>query len=311
VPTNILIEKYDALTNRLVASDKWDVTSIDTDVPGPDQFKPEYQPDTVVEYFSPLSANSSIFRYSNMADTDRLLAERLTYTATQGDTPQNCATAAVRYTAARLGKSTSDKTLARMIDNHGQTTMADLKQSARRLGLHNRAVRTDVDTLKNLPDCQAILHIPDRNHFIVLDHFEDQYVWLVDLSNSKFLYRQQASLLPADWSSGVALLLSDRPIRGNFHDIDDTALNNIAGGDGWSCTQLYQEEYVETCWESLGDCGGWFAWYYQRWNCEWAPSGTCPYYDLPFVSEIRCSWDPFSGCKSTGDWYTTYNYACD
>ncbi|MHC4521027.1 MAG: hypothetical protein ACYTAS_20735, partial [Planctomycetota bacterium] len=121
VPTTILIERHEALTDKLLASDKWDITSIDTAVPGPEQFKVEYGADTEIEYFSPLSAKSSIFHYSNMTDARRLLAERLTYTAAQGNQPQNCATAAFRYAATRLGVTASDTALARMVDGQGQT----------------------------------------------------------------------------------------------------------------------------------------------------------------------------------------------
>jgi hypothetical protein len=311
IPTTILIERYNVQTGELLASDKWDFLTVDAAVPGPEQFNVEYDADTVVEYYSPLSTKSAIFHYSNMADTHRLLAEHLTYAATSGRQTQNCATVAVKYTAARLGRSASDEVLARIVGDAGQTTLSDLQQSARQLGLHCRAIRADVATLKNLDDCQAILHIPGQEHFVVLDHVDEKYVWLADLSNSTFLYPQEATALARNWSAGTALLLSNHPITGSFHDIDDTALGAIAGGNGWSCTELLQEHDVDTCWETLYDCGGWFQYFYERWGCEPAASGTCSSGLLPSVSEVQCGWHPVYECQPIGDWYTYQMPACD
>jgi hypothetical protein len=153
--------------------------------------------------------------------------------------------------------------------------------------------------------------MPHHNHFVVLDHFEDDYVWLADLSNSKFLDRHEVSRFSGDWSSGVALLLSNQPIVGQFEDIGDNALDAIAGGNGWSCTSIIQQESVDFCWETMGDCGGYFTWHYERWGCEWAPSGSCPDYALAFYSEDECRWNPSQGCYGPGNWYTAYGTACD
>ena len=311
IPTGIVIERYDMETGELVASDKWDFLTLDAAVPGPEQFNIEYDPDTVVEYYSPRSAKSAIFHYSNMADTHHLLAEHLTYAAMNGRQTQNCATVAVKYTAARLGKSASDEVLARIVGDAGQTTLADLKQSARQLGLHCRAVKTDIDALKNLDTCRAILHLPGREHFVVLDHIDEEYVWLADLSNSTFLYPQEATALARNWSAGTALLLSNHPIAGSFIDIDDTALGAIAGGNGWSCTDKIQDEYADPCWETLYDCGGYFGYFYERWGCEQAPSGTCSNGWLPRLSEVQCGWHPVYDCQPVGNWYTYPMPACD
>jgi hypothetical protein len=311
IPTTIRIEQYNAQTGELVASDKWEFLAVDAAVPGPEQFNVEYDPDTVVEYYSPLSAKAAIFHYSNMADTHRLLAERLTFAATSGRQAQNCATVAVKYTAARLGKATSDEALARIVGEHGQTTMSDLKNSAQSLGLHCRAVKTDVATLKNLPACQAILHIPGKNHFVVLDHVDGQYLWMADLSKNTFLYRQEASAMARDWSRGTALLLSDRPISGPLEDLDDSALSAITGGSGWSCTQKIQDYYADLCWETVYDCGGYFGWYYERWGCEPAASGTCSDDYLARLSEATCAFRIDYGCQTMGDWETYYMPACD
>jgi hypothetical protein len=281
VPTTVLIEQRDAFTNRLLGFDKWDLTVVDDTVPGPEAFGIEYDADTIVQYNSPV-AGAATFNYSNLVDTDRLLAERLTYVATKAGKPRNCATAALEYAAGRLGKSVADSTLTRLVRADGQTTLYDLKQAARNIGLHGRAVTTDIATLRERTDCVAILHLPRENHFVVLDCADDRYAWLVDLSSSRFYFRKNVDLLPMDWSDGVVLLLSDRPIEGTLRDIRANARASIWGAaDGWSCTKLIQEFYYIPCIVTSDDCTGYFRGYYERYGCEPSDTGTCPELHLP------------------------------
>jgi len=312
VPTTILIEQHDLLTGRLLRSDKWDLTTVDGSVPGPEQFDTDYRADTVIEYHSTLSTKASVYHYSNATDTNRLLAEHLTYAATKSRRQQNCATAAVKHAAAQLGKSVPDNTLASLVDSDGQTTMEQLSRFAKDLGLHCRAVHTDLATLQDLPGCQAILHIPGKNHYVVLDRVDERDAWIVDLSNPTFYYRKDKDSLPLDWSEGTALLLSARPIAGSFGEIDRGVLSTLSAGDGWSCTDLLQEENQVPCFTSDYDCWGSFKWYYERWGCEAAPTGSCTYMGLARVAKDECFWDVLRGaCNSDGTWEVTYMDACD
>lgn len=312
VPTSILIEQHDLLTGRLLRSDKWDLTVVDGSVPGPEQFDANYRADTVIEYHSTLSTKASIYNYSNAANTNRLLAEHLTYAATKSRRQQNCATAAVKHAATQLGKSVPDNKLASLIDTDGQTTMEDLKRFAKGLGLHCRAVHTDLATLRGLPGCQAILHIPGKNHYVVLDRIDERDAWIIDLSNPTFYYRKDKDSLPLDWSEGTALLLSARPIAGSFAEIDSGVLSTLSAGDGWSCTRLLQEQHVEPCTLVDYDCWGDFLWYYERWGCEAAPSGSCPGLMLARYAKDECYWDfERDACASDGNWKVQYMYACD
>jgi hypothetical protein len=213
VPTTVLIEQRDALTNKLLNSDKWDFVAVDARVPGPEAFEVNFDADTVVEYHSPVASESVSYNYSNLADTDGLRAERLTFVATQDERPRNCATAALKSAASKLGKSVPDSVLARLVRADGQTTLYDLKQAAQGLGLHCRAVQTDISALAELSGCVAILHLPSRNHFVVLDHADDRYAWLVDMSSRKFYYRTNLDLLPLDWPHDRGLV----PRRQRWH----------------------------------------------------------------------------------------------
>jgi len=313
VPTTILIEQHDLFSGRLLASDQWDLTVVDSHVPGAEQFDTAYRADTIIEYYSSVSTKASVYHYSNAADTDQLLAEHLTYTTTKSGPNQNCATVALKYAAAQLGKSIPDDKLAPLVAADGQTTLEDLKQLAQGQGLYCRAVRTDLATLRNLPDCQAILHIPGRNHFVVLDRVDDRDAWIVDLSKPMFYYRKDKSFLPLDWSEGTALLLSTRPVAGSLAEIDNRTLGTLSGGDGWTCTLLLQENSYILC-TMLGsdDCGGTFKWYYERWGCEAAPSGYCSTGMMARYAKDGCYWDwSRPTCATMGNWIIAYMDACD
>lgn len=314
VPATILIEKSDLFTDRLLASDKWDLTSISTAVPGAEEFATSYRADTVIEYQSPVSTKSAVYHYSNAADTDALLAERLSYAAGEPTAKSNCATVALKHAAAQLGKSVPDSVLTAMVDAAGQTSMQTLLRTAQSAGLYARAVQTDVATLKDLPDtCRAILHIPGKNHFVVLDRIDDRDAWLVDLSNPKFYYRQNKSFLPLDWSEGIALLLSTQPISSSFEGLQTRALNTLYGGDGYTCTQLLQyEDQVYCSGDGYTDCWGYFTWYFKRWGCEAAASGSCSQQAMARLARTKCIFDTLAlNCTNNGEWIMPSMYACD
>jgi hypothetical protein len=313
VPTTILIEQYEAFSNRLLQSDKWDFTAVDARVPGPTAFDVGFAADTVVEYYSPATAKALAYHHSNAIDMDLLLAERLAYAAGRGRGPQNCAAASLRYAATQLGRAVPVAGLRQMVGSDGRTTMYDLKRSAQSLGFHCRVVRTDLTALETLSGCQAILHIPGHEHFVVLDRVDDRYAWIVDLANNRFYTRKDRAFMAMDWPEGTALLLSNQPIAGPFTDMPESALRYITGGDGWSCTRALQEEYIIPCvpYPNDGGCFGYFQWYFDRWGCEPAPSGTCVTDLYARMAGTDCYTTLLMDCRVTGiwDWYAMS--ACD
>lgn len=311
VPSSVSIERRDRTTDKLLQSEDWTLTSVSASVPAANSFNVPLALDAVVEYASPLSAASSLYTYSATADTDELLAQRLSYQAAQGRRPQNCSTAALQYVASRLGRPVSGGALAPLVGTDGQTNLLAMKQLAQGMGLYCRAVTTDLTTLKDLPGVMAILHIPGRNHFVVLDQADEQYVWLVDLSNSNFYYRRNMDLFPLEWSEGTALLLSDRPISGRFNEIPDGVSTAIAGSTGWTCTHLLQVESVTLCRMLSGACDGAVTHFFRRYGCESAPSGTCINQVMLRFEQMPCIWDPDYICGVTGQWYYGYMVACE
>jgi hypothetical protein len=185
-----------------------------------------------------------------------------------------------------------------------------MKQFAQGLGLFCRAIKTDIETLKSLNGCKAILYIPGKRHFVVLETIDDKYVWTVDLASSKFYYHTDISLFGMDWTEGTALLVSNQPIIGEFVEINNGELQTIIGL-GYSCTRLLQEYDVVYCSYIGGLCGDWYQVYFTRYGCQ-SGSGSCPTSSMIRYKETPCVIDPYEpfGCDVTGEWTCYYMRAC-
>jgi len=315
VPSNISIDQYDARTNKLLAYDIWDFTTISGKTPSPESFNVDYEADSLIEYRSYLTSKPAMYSYSYTVDTDLLLLDRLAFAASEGTQRQNCATAALKYTITQSGKDVTDRQLAQLVSRPDKTTsLYAMKQFVQRLGLYCRAVKLDIKALQKLDGCEVILHIPGKNHFIVLGDIDDRYVSSIDLTNNKFYYRTDVAFFGMDWTEGTALLISKKPIKiqGSFVEIADNQLGNIIGGTGYSCTLLQQEYDVVFCEEFGGVCGGDYELYFERWGCESAPSGSCSTTSMTRYVEAPCFNDPYNPWScDIGDWTSHYTRACD
>ncbi len=204
VPSNISIEKYNARNNKLLSYDVWNFTSISGQVPSPGSFIVNYEPDALIEYRSYLTSKPAMYSYSHTVDMDRLLLDRLAYAASEGTVVQNCATAALKYTIGQSGKSVTDRQLARLVSGPDKTTsLYAMKQFVERTGLYCRAVKLDINALQKLDGCEVILHIPGKNHFVVLGDIDDRRVSSIDLSSNKFYYRTDVAFFGMDWTEGT------------------------------------------------------------------------------------------------------------
>jgi len=316
VPRIILLERFETNSNRLLARDLWEIITIDGNLPPADSFDVEYETDALIEYASDVTDKLAMYRHSESADTDALLDERLKFAANEAVVPQNCATAALKYTTGRLGKEVSDQQLAELVtDPDTGTSLYAMKQFAEGLGLQCRAVTTDIDTLRNVVGpCQVILHIPGKKHFVVLESIDNGYVRIIDFTENKFYYRTDIAFFGMDWTEGTALLISDAPIEieGEFIEISDhDELNNITGGY-WQCNVLLQEYDVIYCLYLGGLCDGWYYEFYERWGCGTAASGSCSTSVMIRYKKSICVNDlyEFGHCDITGDWTVYYMRAC-
>jgi len=313
VPMFILIEKYDSESQKVLARDIWAITSIDTNVTQEDSFKVDFEEDTLIEYDSPLSSEPLIYRHSSMVDTDILLGEKLGFDAQSEAQPQNCATASIKYALEQLGIYTSDSQLAALVSEPNNcTTLYDMKTFVKSLGLNCRAVQTDLETIRDLGDCQIILYFPGKKHFVVVESIDSEYVRIVDLASRKFYYRIDIGFFDMDWTTGVALVISDSAIEGVLQDLDDNELNNIVGASGYSCTRLLQYYNIMYCQFVGGECLGDYTIFWQRYGCEAAESGSCSTSWYMRLSRTPCIEDldnPYS-CDVTGIWTDYWMRAC-
>jgi len=312
VPGTIEIEKYDSATNRLLSRDSWYITSINTDALSTGDFTIDYEAGAQIEYSSTFDQTAT-YCYSPRLDTDVLLAERLSYAASQGKNAQNCATSALGYAAKRLGRNISRSQLAGLVDRQtGRTSLGAMREFVQRQDLFCRAVRADIETLQRLTDCQAILHIPHKNHFVLMGDIDNEHIWTIDLAGRRFCSRADVAHFGMDWTDGTALLVSDKPIEGGLTDIDHSTMQNITGGSGYTCTELLQYEYDEYCEYLMGWCYNSYVYEPERWGCEPAESGMC-IEDVKLArATCPCIEDADSpgSCQVNGDWEFQYMLAC-
>jgi len=313
VPSTILLERYEDGSKRLLARDLWDITAIDSNVLEADSFDVSYENDALIEYFSLVADEPVMYDYSELVDTEQLLVDKLAFAASEGIQPQNCATAALKYTISQLGKDVTDQQLAKVIAEPNNTTsLYSMKRFVQQLGLYCRAVKTDIQTLKSLDNCEVILHIPGKNHFVVLSNIDENYIRIIDLASNKFYYRTDIDFFGMDWTEGIAFLISNSPIAGEFTEIDNWQLQTITGASGYSCTRLLQEYNVIYCVYIGGTCDGYYRGYYTRYGCESAESGSCSMPVMIRYKKTPCIEDPYDpfACTGTGEWTCYYMRAC-
>lgn len=218
------------------------------------------------------------------------------------------------YVAEQLGKSVSKQQLTSLVSEPNHTTnLLALKEFSQGLGLNCRAVATNTEGLKNLANCKAILHIPRKNHFVVLDSIDSKYVWIIDLSTNKFYYNTDVEFFDLDWTDGTALLVSNQAILGQFTDLTDAQIQTIIGAAGYSCTKLLQDYHIVECTYLEGLCVGQYEEYFTRWGCQADVSGSCSTSTLLRYHTTPCINDPNnpSSCTGTGEWTNYYMRACN
>jgi len=321
VPTTIIIERYDdsKQPSELLSYDYWDLAFVSVSLPH--YFGVEYETGTLVEYYPSINKKALWYCYSNEVDTDSLLQNRLAVVLAGDTQTQNCATVAMKYAAGQLGKNVTDQKLAELVNEPNEdTSLYELRRFAKELGFHCLAVRTDIQTLRNLEDCQAILHLPGANHYVVLGYIDDEYVWLIDLNSNKFYYRIRIDQFGLRWREGTALLISGNPLllTGTFAELKDSELHEIIGStisfDNFACTDLIQTYNVIFCSKPIfGLCGGCYTIFYNRYGCAEGMDGDyCT--GTAVVGNVRspCIEDPYNPgyCIITGEWFSRYIRAC-
>ena len=315
VPMTILVEKYDDLADKPLTSDYWKFTNISGEVPAISSFNSNFKSNTIVSYHYSDTEPPLMYHYTDAVDVKQLLDGGKAYLTSGTTALQNCATAALGYVAGQLKKDINGEQLSKLVVGKNKaTSLYAMKQFAQNLGLYCRVVRTDLNTLKNLSGPRAILHIPGKNHFVLFDHVDDRYVWLMDLTSREFFYCIDIDLFNKAWTERTALLIADEPIKlqNDSVEIADAQLHKLIGAGGYKCTELIQEYNVIYCTQVCGVCDGYYEYYYNRYGCASAPSGTCTYNLYLRKVESLCinKSDIPIYCTVTGEWTEYYMWAC-
>ncbi len=322
VPDTIEIERHDDSKQapELLSYDHWHITFISTSISDALPFSVDYESNALVEHYTAISKRPLSYYFSGEIDTESLRQERVRIAAAQDTQTQNCATVAMQYVMSKLGKKVTQQQLATLVNETDKTTSLDtMKQFVSGLDLHCLAAKTDLQMLKNLTNCYVILHLPGENHFVVLDHIDEQSVWLIDLDRDKFYFPIPTDMFELDWPDGTVLLVSKDPInpQGDITEISDNDLRKIVGADSfgtYSCSEVIQEYNIEFCsGVYMSFCSGQYRMYYKRYACELNEfGGSCGGTGIVGSVYAHCLEDMMypGECTTDSEWYSQYIRAC-
>jgi hypothetical protein len=317
-PGTVTIEQFDTTGQppKLLARDVWDFDLISNGPVDAAGFEVDLEYDAFIEDYrfgdKPLQ-----YRYAapeppqaSNIDVNKLLHKRLEIAFEAESQALNCATAALGYVCGELGRNPSPEQLARLV--HGErrsTNMLEMQQFVRGLGLSAVAVKAGLDTLGGLGSGRAILHLPDREHFVVLGNVDDKYVRLIDLDKHNFFFRTGIDRFEAVWDQ-TALLVDSGPFEVDeaLARIDDSLLGDLTGAAACEkCNNKVQDANDPGC-DAVCDI---HTIKYERWQCGSASSGTCSESDKIKKKWEVCDIDPVTfDCEGLGSWTSVDMQAC-
>jgi hypothetical protein len=323
IPKDILIERYDynKIPAKMLSWDHWIISSVDISLQPVSVFKASYERGTLVQNYLEMFQKPFSYHHSSDIKIDDLFQQSMLNTFGENLNSQNCATAAVKYAASKCGKDIADSNLAQLVTGPNETTsLYSMKDFVQKHDLNCLAIKTDIQTLKNLKEnYQLILHLPEIDHYVVLHDIDSKYAWLIDLNRKHFFYRKKINDFDIDWGEGTAFLVSKDPINisPDIPVIDDDKLHDFIGSDGfgnYSCSKLIQQGDIVFCPPILGGiCGGQQSWYFTLYACEPDENGgSCTGEPMLSRSSILCINDPIypDNCIVSGDWIDYYIRAC-
>ncbi len=317
-PRRITVEQFDLTTNpaRLVARDIWHFTSVSNGTLEADSFNVSYEYDALIEDYR-FGDNPLQYRYvppeepsARKIDLEELTKSRLEIARLAEPASQNCATMSLKHVCTRLGIDPSWEELSRLVNTDKKNSaLSEMQRFARDAGLNSVPVKMDVETLKTLGDCEAILHLPGYDHYVVMAEVGPKYIRLLDLSQDNFLYRTEIAAFESIWQ-GTALLVANRPISlyGNISPVEKELDDIFGAAECHDCNEVLQEySYVDCSMESppcdVADK------YPRRLGCSPSPGTTlCEERPLPKRLLSNCKgWV----CKPDGEWITQeYMLSC-
>lgn len=324
VPSKVLIERFDKRsgTPKLLSYEDWQFDVIDAVTPAEELFSIQYKNGTTVELHPASGIKTFLYEASDRIDTSTVLADKIGLLS-ENQKSVNCATAAIEHVGKRFSKELNLRDMTGMISEDTQkTSLYDMKKTFEGAGLECMAVTTDLETLGKIDNCAIILHLGISNHYVIVDHFDPDGAWIIDLTNRQFIFKQKIDTLMQEWNSGTALLVSDAPITppldSTFQYLEADEMTHILGGDfgSYSCTDLLQTEEQIMCSDPIGNiiCYGAYYAFSERYGCEQNDDGgTCVGKKMVAYVYTPCSNKTTSQsgiCTHTADSTSRFMRAC-
>ena len=317
-PGRIIMEQFDLTTNpaRLTGRDVWDFTSVSNGTVEAKSFNVNYEYDALIEDYR-FGDHPLQYRYlppeapsARNIDLEELTESRLEIARLAEPASQNCATVSLKYVCRRLGINPSWEDLSRLVNSDKKSSaLSEIQRFAWELGLTGVAVKTDVETLKTLGECEVILHLPGYDHYVVMAGIGHEYIRLLDLSQDNFLYRTEIGTFEGIWE-GTALLVANKPISlyGNVSPVEEKLWSVFGASVCHDCNDVLQQYYYKGCTMENPPCDIANK-YPRRLGCNSLP-GAAPCKENPLPKLLVSNCEGFV-CEPDGDWKTEeYMLSC-
>ena len=325
IPSEILIERFDKRSEapQLISYEDWQFETIDTSTPSDELFSVKFKNGTTVELKAGGNLKTFLYNASDQVDISEILKDKVDLLESLDPDSVNCATAAIQHIAKRFSKNILQPKLADLVlKDTKKTALSAMKQTLEEAGLNCMAVETDLETLEKMPGCTKVLYLSLSDHYVILDHIDQDGIWLIDLTNRKFYAKKNTEDFLQEWNNGIALLISNEPINppldANFRYLQVDEMSQIYGGGSfgtYSCSDSLQASEHILCPEPIGGfiCNGAYYIFYERYGCiEDEGGGSCTGNKMLSYQYYHCLNDPYTqgSCGTTDTPISRYVRAC-
>ena len=322
IPQKIMIERYDKRVEPavLLSYEDWSFEEIRQPQYTESSFQAPLASGTLVELRSYPNQQSLLFHYSDKTDIDQLRQNKSIFSASSQGTHQNCATAAAWYIAKKYSKEIDMQELESIVNTQNQLTSAyNLRQQLQSSGLYCTTVTASLEDLKQNSHCTALIYLSDSDHYVVLDHVDNNNVWLIDLTSRKFYWKMNVRDFLQSWTNHVVMFIANTPqdLPTDLQTLTIGEEMDILGGvfENYSCTELLQETQRVECQAPLGGflCHGVYYKYIERYGCqEGDKADTCIGYGMIGYEYSKCVDKPgyIGECIADFKWLSRYIRAC-
>ena len=329
VPSKILIERFDKRsgTPQLISYEDWQFETVDTAMPSNEVFSVKFRNGTMVELSAGGNLKTFIYNASDQVDISKILEDKVALLQAPDPDSVNCATAAIQHIAKRFSKNILPPQLAGVVSaDTKKTALSAMKKVLEEAGLNCMAVETDLETLEKMTGCTKVLYLSLGNHYVILDHIDEDGIWLIDLTSRKFYTKINVDEFLQEWNHGIAMLVSNEPITppldANFRYLQADEMSRIYGGDSfgkYSCTDLIQGDYHVNCPDPIGGiiCAGAYYKFKKRFGCiEDETGGFCAGGRWPGYEYSHCVFAGFADdgtllCNLSANPATRFIRACN